>query len=124
MFLSQSLSPWLTPRTQLPIAPHMNCLNDPISRLKGEVNFCDYVVTPLWSALVEVLPEMQFGLDQLHANRDAWAIEAEKMKTQGNSRSNAWTKSLPAKVLKANLASVRKKIAARKAAEAAAAKGK
>jgi hypothetical protein len=37
-----------------------------------EVNFLDYVVTPLWERLVEVVPELLPCYVQLRANRNRY----------------------------------------------------
>ena len=96
----------------LPVAPHMACLADPVKRLKGEVNFVDFVVMPMWSALVERLPELFFAVDNLRTNRELWINEVELMKGRP-SLSNAWTKSLARDKLKDKLAKARSRIAAK-----------
>lgn len=67
----------------LPSLPYMQGLEDMATRMKGEMAFVDYVVTPLWRALTGMFPELQVATDQLSRNRAHFEVIASSATNQG-----------------------------------------
>jgi hypothetical protein len=60
----------------LPFAPHMDNLNSTKAVAKLQIGFIDYVVSPLWSTVVETLPKMRSCMDYIRINREKWVLES------------------------------------------------
>eukprot|EP00742_Colponemidia_sp_Colp-10_P004460 GILJ01004761.1.p1 GENE.GILJ01004761.1~~GILJ01004761.1.p1 ORF type:complete len:1147 (+),score=188.32 GILJ01004761.1:454-3441(+) len=58
----------------LPVAPTMQCNpEDEAAVAQLQMNFIDYVVSPLWTALAGIFPDVQSCCDQMKANREYWS---------------------------------------------------
>lgn len=57
----------------LPVAPHMQNLGDTRTRAKNQVNFIDFVVSPLWTRIVDQLPGLQPCVTCLLDNRKRYS---------------------------------------------------
>ena len=40
---------------------------------KSQIGFIDFVVIPYFDAITKIMPDMQFTVDQLRANKDEWS---------------------------------------------------
>merc|ERR1711924_29038 len=56
----------------LPFAPFMKGLDNEKAVAKLQVGFLDYVISPLWKAVAELLPKLDVAYKALRANRDKW----------------------------------------------------
>jgi hypothetical protein len=65
----------------LPVAPFMKNLNDPKVRGKCQLGFIDFVLTPLWSELKTVFPQLAFAHENLMINRRFFACMAGNERT-------------------------------------------
>ncbi|GAB9472707.1 Camp-specific 3' [Globisporangium polare] len=61
------------------VPPHILNLDDEVVRCRLQVNFIDYLVAPLWSAIGGILPEAKPTLEYLRANRDYFFENAGQM---------------------------------------------
>ena len=60
----------------LPFAPHMDNLDTPQAIAKLQVSFSDYVVSPLWTVVGDLIPDMKVCVENLKLNREQWLKEA------------------------------------------------
>ena len=92
----------------LPVSAHMDIRTEAM-KYQAEVNFIDFIVTPLWSTLslplmqnlmtvcggggaeglAQILPSLTLCLHQMKANREKFESLAELAKSRDNLESNA-----------------------------------
>lgn len=58
------------------VPPHIVNLEEEVVRCRLQMNFIDYLVTPLWTTITGILPDARKWLDHLRANREYFAERA------------------------------------------------
>ena len=69
---------WRCCRLGLPVTPHMANLTTPMARAQVQLGFINFIVEPVWSKLVVVLPNAQSRLDNLQVNTKNYADKAAR----------------------------------------------
>jgi hypothetical protein len=59
-------------RLKLPISPFMDRRKDKTDFRKGQISFMNYIVVPMFDAIVEFLPSLEFVLQYCAANKEYW----------------------------------------------------
>eukprot|EP00210_Caulerpa_lentillifera_P001493 g1432.t1 len=52
----------------LPVSPHMDIKNE-VMKYQAEVNFIDFIVTPLWKRLAQLFPPLEICIHQTQTNK-------------------------------------------------------
>lgn len=61
------------------VPPHILNLDDEVVKCRLQVNFIDYLVAPLWTAIVSILPKAKRSLEHLRSNRQYFFENAGQM---------------------------------------------
>ena len=97
---ADSVNAWLQARAEeaagLPVAPFMTGLDDLQQRAKLQLNFIDFVLTPLWKVATWVLPPLKGCFDRLMANRQQYEFLGEYFGTCRPPRKNRGHMGCPA----------------------------
>merc|ERR1719263_1664300 len=66
-------------QTGLPVSHFMDA-TAPEAKVKMELGFINFIVAPIWTALAQLLPEVEPCLEFVDANRAAWEGLSEGLK--------------------------------------------
>ena len=58
---------------QLPVSEFMKIGEDLATFKKNQISFIDFVILPLWRAIVDGIPELQEMVDAIRMNRISWS---------------------------------------------------